>query len=89
MPRFVDPAEQVSAGSLLAPMPGTVIAVPTETGSTVESGQTLLVLEAMKMQHSINAPGDGIVEIAVVVGQQVAAGDVLAVVTATDEESTE
>jgi len=89
VPRFVDPAEQVSAGSLLAPMPGTVIAVPTETGSTVESGQTLLVLEAMKMQHSINAPGDGIVEIAVVVGQQVAAGDVLAVVTATDEESTE
>ncbi|MFL6023442.1 MAG: biotin carboxylase N-terminal domain-containing protein [Marmoricola sp.] len=91
VPRFVDPAEQVSAGSLLAPMPGTVIAVQAENGSTVEAGQTLLVLEAMKMQHSINAPGDGTVEIAVSVGQQVAAGDVLAVVspssTASDEES--
>ncbi|MCX6396235.1 MAG: acetyl/propionyl-CoA carboxylase subunit alpha [Propionibacteriales bacterium] len=79
-PRFVDPADQVSAGSLLAPMPGTVIAVPVETGAEVEAGQTLLVLEAMKMQHSISAPGDGVVEIAVKVGQQVSAGDVLAVV---------
>jgi len=87
VPRFVDPAEQVSAGSLLAPMPGTVIAVQAENGSNVEAGQTLLVLEAMKMQHSINAPGDGVVEIAVTVGQQVSAGDVLAVVAATDEES--
>ncbi|MBO9522667.1 MAG: ATP-grasp domain-containing protein [Nocardioidaceae bacterium] len=81
VPRFTDPADQVSAGSLLAPMPGTVIAVAAESGSTVEAGQTLLVLEAMKMQHSISAPGDGVVEIAVAVGQQVAAGDVLAVVT--------
>ncbi|MFL6156862.1 MAG: biotin/lipoyl-containing protein, partial [Marmoricola sp.] len=91
VPRFVDPAEQVSAGSLLAPMPGTVIAVQAENGSAVEAGQTLLVLEAMKMQHSISAPGDGVVEIAVSVGQQVAAGDVLAVVspstTPDDEES--
>ena len=80
VPRFVDPADQVSAGSLLAPMPGTVIAVPVESGASVEAGQTLLVLEAMKMQHSISAPGDGTVTIAVAVGQQVAAGDVLAVV---------
>jgi propionyl-CoA carboxylase alpha chain len=92
VPRFVDPAEQVSAGSLLAPMPGTVIAVQVEDGSAVESGQTLLVLEAMKMQHSINAPGDGTVQVAVSVGQQVAAGDVLAVVSTdpsheADEES--
>ncbi len=89
VPRFVDPAEQVSAGSLLAPMPGTVIAVPVESGASVEAGQTLLVLEAMKMQHSISAPGDGVVEIAVTVGQQVAAGDVLAVVSSegTTEES--
>ncbi|HET6153428.1 MAG TPA: biotin carboxylase N-terminal domain-containing protein [Marmoricola sp.] len=85
LPRFVDPAEQVSAGSLLAPMPGTVIAVQAASGDAVEAGQTLLVLEAMKMQHSITAPGDGVVEIAVAVGQQVAAGDVLAVVAS--EES--
>ncbi|MET3961706.1 propionyl-CoA carboxylase alpha chain [Marmoricola sp. OAE513] len=86
VPRFVDPAEQVSAGSLLAPMPGTVIAVPVETGASVEAGQTLLVLEAMKMQHSISAPGDGVVEIAVTVGQQVSAGDVLAVVSSDEGE---
>ncbi|RNL62115.1 acetyl/propionyl-CoA carboxylase subunit alpha [Nocardioides marmoriginsengisoli] len=89
VPRFVDPAEQVSAGSLLAPMPGTVIAVQAESGAEVEAGQTLLVLEAMKMQHSITAPGDGVVEIAVKVGQQVSAGDVLAVVTSEEESTNE
>lgn len=88
VPRFVDPAEQVSAGSLLAPMPGTVIAVQAESGAEVEAGQTLLVLEAMKMQHTINAPAPGVLEIAVQVGQQVSAGDVLAVVTP-DESSEE
>jgi propionyl-CoA carboxylase alpha chain len=88
VPRFVDPADQVSAGSLLAPMPGTVVAVPVEDGATVAAGQTLIVLEAMKMQHSISAPGDGVVQVAVGVGQQVAAGDVLAVVqtSGTEEE---
>ena len=88
VPRFIDPSEQVSAGSLLAPMPGTVIAVPVESGADVVTGQTLLVLEAMKMQHSISAPGDGTVTIAVTVGQQVSAGDVLAVVSTGDEVST-
>ncbi len=89
VPRFLDPAEQVSAGSLLAPMPGTVIAVQAESGNVVETGQTLLVLEAMKMQHSISAPGGGVVEIAVTVGQQVSAGDVLAVVTSEESEQGE
>jgi propionyl-CoA carboxylase alpha chain len=46
------------------------------------------VLEAMKMQHTINAPGAGVLDVAVQVGQQVAAGDVLAVVTS-DETSEE
>ena len=87
VPRFVDPADQVSAGSLLAPMPGTVIAVQVEDGTAVEAGRTLLVLEAMKMQHTISAPADGTVEVAVRVGQQVSAGDVLAVVSSTDAES--
>jgi propionyl-CoA carboxylase alpha chain len=81
VPRFVDPAEHVHAGSLLAPMPGTVIAVQAESGADVEPGQALLVLEAMKMQHTINAPTAGLLEVAVKVGQQVSAGDVLAVVT--------
>ncbi|MGY2877094.1 propionyl-CoA carboxylase alpha chain [Marmoricola sp. URHA0025 HA25] len=86
VPRFVDPAEQLSAGSLLAPMPGTVIAVHAESGTTVEAGQVLLVLEAMKMQHTINAPASGAVDVAVQVGQQVSAGDVLAVVTSDEGE---
>jgi propionyl-CoA carboxylase alpha chain len=44
------------------------------------------VLEAMKMQHTISAPAPGVLEVAVQVGQQVSAGDVLAVVTAHEEE---
>ena len=79
-PRFVDPADVVAQGSLLAPMPGTVIGVPVEDGAEVTAGQTVLVLEAMKMQHTISAPTDGVVTDLVAVGQQVAAGDVLAVV---------
>jgi propionyl-CoA carboxylase alpha chain len=84
--RFVDPAEQISPGSLLAPMPGTVIAVPSSSGAQVEAGQPLLVLEAMKMQHTISAPAAGVLEVAVQVGQQVSAGDVLAVVTSVEDE---
>jgi propionyl-CoA carboxylase alpha chain len=93
-PRFVDPAEQLAEGSLLAPMPGTVVAVRAATGDEVASGQPVLVLEAMKMQHTIAAPYDGVVaDIKVDVGVQVTAGDVLAVVeqlgstptTSTDE----
>ena len=93
VPRFVDPADVVAQGSLLAPMPGTVIGVPLEAGAEVSAGQTVLVLEAMKMQHTIKAPTDGVVSDLVAVGQQVAAGDVLAVVVSTgstdasDEES--
>ena len=90
VPRFVDPAEVVAQGSLLAPMPGTVIGVPLEEGATVTAGQTVLVLEAMKMQHTISAPTDGVVSDLVGVGQQVAAGDVLAVVSTnpTNEDPT-
>ncbi|MFL6059824.1 MAG: acetyl/propionyl/methylcrotonyl-CoA carboxylase subunit alpha [Marmoricola sp.] len=84
VPRFVDPADQVSAGSLLAPMPGTVIATPVADGAEVTAGQTVVVLEAMKMQHTISAPADGVLAVSVVVGQQVAAGDVLAVVATPD-----
>jgi propionyl-CoA carboxylase alpha chain len=87
VPRFVDPAAQLSAGSLLAPMPGTVVAVPAESGSTVAAGQPVLVLEAMKMQLTITAPAAGVLEVAVAVGQQVSAGDVLAVVTSDEGEA--
>jgi propionyl-CoA carboxylase alpha chain len=80
-PRFPDPADALASGSLLAPMPGTVVSVAVEQGATVTAGQPVLVLEAMKMQHTVAAPYDGVVTtIDVHRGQQVAAGEVLAVV---------
>ncbi|MFI5691610.1 acetyl/propionyl/methylcrotonyl-CoA carboxylase subunit alpha [Kribbella sp. NPDC051586] len=79
--RFTDPARQVAAGSLVAPMPGTVIRIGVEIGDTVTQGQPLLWLEAMKMEHTIAAPVDGVVgELKVEAGQQVEVGAVLAVV---------
>ncbi|KRE93989.1 acetyl/propionyl-CoA carboxylase subuit alpha [Nocardioides sp. Soil774] len=81
VPRFTDPADAVASGSLLAPMPGTVVAVKVEPGATVVAGDPVLVLEAMKMQHTVTAPHDGTVtEINVEPGAQVASGEVLAVV---------
>ncbi len=80
-PRFADPAEQVRAGTLVAPMPGTVVSVAVRVGDRVEQGQAMLVLEAMKMQHTVTAPTSGVVtEIDVESGGQVAAGAVLVVV---------
>jgi propionyl-CoA carboxylase alpha chain len=80
-PWFADPAAQVAAGSVLAPMPGTVVRLAAAAGEEVTAGQPLLWLEAMKMEHPIAAPAAGIVaELAVAVGQQVEVGTVLAVV---------
>ncbi|MDQ6641723.1 MAG: biotin/lipoyl-binding protein, partial [Actinomycetota bacterium] len=85
VPRFVDPADVVASGSLLAPMPGTVVRVAVEVGDRVSAGQQVLVLEAMKMQHAVNAPADGVVtELDVKPGAQVATGEVLAVVDAAE-----
>jgi propionyl-CoA carboxylase alpha chain len=81
LPRFVDPADQVATGSLLAPMPGTVVSLAAGVGDHVEAGQPVLVLEAMKMQHTVSAPHDGVVvDLPVKLGDQVAADAVLAVV---------
>jgi propionyl-CoA carboxylase alpha chain len=80
-PRFVDPADQVVAGSLVAPMPGTIARLAVAAGDRVTAGAPVLWLEAMKMQHQINAPADGVVtELPVAVGQQIDVGAVLAVV---------
>lgn len=82
-PRFPDPADQVAAGSQTAPMPGTVRVVAVGVGDRVAAGQTLVVMEAMKMEHTVVAAADGeVAEVACAEGQQVAAGDVLVVVTA-------
>ncbi|MGI5329951.1 acetyl/propionyl/methylcrotonyl-CoA carboxylase subunit alpha [Actinomadura nitritigenes] len=82
VPRFTDPSAQVAPGSLLAPMPGTVVRVETEPGASVAEGQTLVVLEAMKMEHRIAAPAAGTVaELNVEAGRQVESGAVLAVIS--------
>ena len=87
-PRFTDPADTVPAGSLVAPMPGTVVSVAVEKGDEVAAGQPVLVMEAMKMQHTVAAPHDGVVtSVDVRTGQQVAAGEVLAIVEPPSEES--
>ncbi|HEY3002353.1 MAG TPA: biotin/lipoyl-containing protein, partial [Kribbellaceae bacterium] len=83
--RFEDPAAHVAAGSLLAPMPGTVIRIAVREGDRVAKGQPLLWMEAMKMEHTIAAPADGIVaELPVSPGEQVEVGAVLAVVKEED-----
>jgi len=84
VPRFTDPADAVASGSLLAPMPGTVVSVAVAAGDRVETGRPVLVLEAMKMQHTVSAPYPGTVTVLnVKAGSQVAAGEVLAVVEET------
>jgi acetyl-CoA/propionyl-CoA carboxylase biotin carboxyl carrier protein len=72
-------------GSLEAPMPGTVIAVRTEPGAAVEAGETLVILESMKMEMSIGSPRDGTVEaVLVAAGEQVERGSTLVALAAED-----
>lgn len=88
VPRFPDPADAVAHGSLLAPMPGSVIRVGAAVGDTVTAGQPLIWLEAMKMEHTIAAPEDGVLaELNVAAGQQVEVGAVLARVESEGEQS--
>lgn len=66
------------AGSLLAPMPGRIVATPVAPGTAVKRGTPLLVLEAMKMEHTLQAPADGVVQgYRVKPGDQVGDGAVL------------
>lgn len=66
---------------LVAPMPGKIVRVLAAPGQKVESGQGLLVIEAMKMQNEIRSPKSGTVEKLASEGQTVNAGEVLAIVT--------
>jgi 3-methylcrotonyl-CoA carboxylase alpha subunit len=72
---LVGAGDEASTGSLAAPMPGKVIKVLTGAGAKVTRGQALLILEAMKMEHTITAPADGVVkEIHYSAGEQVLEG---------------
>ncbi|HIP73244.1 MAG TPA: acetyl/propionyl/methylcrotonyl-CoA carboxylase subunit alpha [Anaerolineae bacterium] len=63
LPRLPEPQPPADvAGSLRAPMPGSILELLVKVGDTVQAGQPLLKLEAMKMEHTIRAAGDGIVE---------------------------
>ncbi|MGZ9828802.1 acetyl/propionyl/methylcrotonyl-CoA carboxylase subunit alpha [Tsukamurella ocularis] len=73
-------------GDVVSPMPGAVVAVPVEDGQTVTKGETLVIIEAMKMEQPLTAPHDGVVSIAVRAGDKVTAAQVLASVTATETE---
>jgi acetyl-CoA/propionyl-CoA/long-chain acyl-CoA carboxylase, biotin carboxylase, biotin carboxyl carrier protein len=70
-----------ASGTITAPMQGTIVKVLVEVGATVETGQAIVVLEAMKMENNINAERAGTVkELNVAPGDAVGTGDVLAVV---------
>ncbi|WP_459247241.1 acetyl/propionyl/methylcrotonyl-CoA carboxylase subunit alpha [Streptomyces youssoufiensis] len=83
LPRFPDPSARTEPGSLLAPMPGTVIRLAdVAEGDAVRAGQPLLWLEAMKMEHKITAPASGtLTALRATPGQQVEVGALLAVVS--------
>jgi len=66
---------EAAGGRLTAPMPGKVVAVLVEAGQTVSKGDPLVIMEAMKMEHTIAAPSSGLVEeVLYAVGDQVADG---------------
>ncbi|WP_426017458.1 biotin carboxylase N-terminal domain-containing protein [Brevundimonas sp. DWR2-3-1b1] len=72
-------AGAVSDGSLRSPMPGKIVATPVKAGDAVAKGQPVVVLEAMKMEHALTAPFDGVVEsVNAAVGDQVVDGFELA-----------
>jgi 3-methylcrotonyl-CoA carboxylase alpha subunit len=67
--------DESAGGSLAAPMPGRIVQVSVAAGSQVKKGDALLILEAMKMEHTITAPADGVVkEVHYAAGEQVLEG---------------
>lgn len=70
--------DAAGGGTIVAPMHGQLLSIDVEAGSSVTKGQRIAVLEAMKMQHELIAPGDGtVVDIAAVAGRQIGAGDLI------------
>ena len=80
--RFPSKDEHAQPGSLTSPLPGRVVAVEVNADDRVAKGDTLIVIEAMKMEHAVKAPTAGVVaSIRVEANQQVEADEVLAVIT--------
>ena len=76
-PVAAKPAE-VGSGSVVAPMPGTILKVLKATGDAVKAGEVVLILEAMKMENEITAPADGTIgSLNLAEGSTVAGGDLL------------
>ncbi|RDH80156.1 acetyl/propionyl/methylcrotonyl-CoA carboxylase subunit alpha [Mycolicibacterium moriokaense] len=77
--------EHSGDAELVSPMPGSVVAVGIENGGMAASGDVVVAVEAMKMEHALTAPVDGVVELLVAVGDQVKVGQLLARITATEK----
>jgi acyl-CoA carboxylase subunit alpha len=87
VPRFPSPEREEVRGGCCAPMPGKILAVRVEAGQAVRQGETLVILEAMKMEHEVVAPHDGTVQqVCVEAGQQVEADAVLVILEEVTDE---
>ena len=75
----VRPDDELSGDAeLTSPMPGSVVAVGVSDGQAVEAGTVVVTVEAMKMEHALTAPVEGVVDLLVAVGDQVKVGQTLA-----------
>ena len=82
LPRYPLPVAEQPEGSLLAPLPGAVGRVLVAPGQRVAAGELLLTVEAMKLEHPVHAPTDGVIsDLRVTAGSQVESGALLAVLT--------
>ncbi|WP_045824772.1 acetyl/propionyl/methylcrotonyl-CoA carboxylase subunit alpha [Williamsia herbipolensis] len=77
-------ADAATDADLRSPMPGSVIAVGVADGDEVAAGTVVVIVEAMKMEHTLSAPVDGRVELSAAVGDHVGVGELLARVIPTD-----
>ncbi|EJZ07281.1 acetyl-/propionyl-coenzyme A carboxylase subunit alpha, partial [Mycolicibacterium fortuitum subsp. fortuitum DSM 46621 = ATCC 6841 = JCM 6387] len=84
----VRPGDEHSGDAeLVSPMPGSVVAVGVASGTEVTAGTMVVTVEAMKMEHALTAPTDGVAELLVAVGDQVKVGQPLARITAATQEN--
>jgi acetyl-CoA/propionyl-CoA carboxylase biotin carboxyl carrier protein len=79
--------EHTGDAELVSPMPGSVVAVGIEDGAQLTKGTVIVTVEAMKMEHALSAPVDGVVELLVAIGDQVKVGQSLARIIASKEET--